>query len=95
MARAPGMPLAQISTANPLGSFSLVIGISEAGVSVMRPASGASFESAMLAGWPCFQAGCWANAAAQAPARTAATAVRIMTGFSSVGWRILIRRRDF
>ncbi|MGH8722592.1 MAG: hypothetical protein ACREU4_11445 [Burkholderiales bacterium] len=51
------MPAAQISTAKPLGSFTLPMGISEAGVSVLRPASGASFESAISGGLPWCQAG--------------------------------------
>src|SRR6185369_13385170 len=57
MARAPTTPVAQISALKPLGSFSLSIGISLAGVSVFLPGFGASFESFRFSGWPCFQIG--------------------------------------
>src|SRR5512147_1910008 len=88
MARAPGMPVAQISALKPLGSLSLLIGISDAGVSVMRPASGASFESAIAGGLPCCQAGGGAGlscacADANAASRNAAIAVFFMVGTST------------
>src|SRR5574343_963575 len=63
----PGVPVDQISTLKPGGSLSLFSGISEAGVTVFLPATGASRESAMLAGRPCCQAGgCGAGVAAAA-----------------------------
>jgi hypothetical protein len=40
------MPVAQISALKPGGSLKLAIGISLAGVAVIRPACGASFELA-------------------------------------------------
>src|SRR5687767_3423879 len=76
IARPPGNPVAQISALKPAGSFSLLIGISLAGVSVILPGCGASLDSACAGGLPWCQAGggfCWdiagaANAAAIAKA---------------------------
>ena len=68
--RAPGMPCAHTSTLNPSGTLSLLMVILSTGVTVIGVACGASFESAMLAGWPCFQAGggCWATSSKAAVA---------------------------
>jgi hypothetical protein len=60
------MPVAKISALKPAGSFILSSGISGASVTVIFPASGASFESAIDVGMPCFQAGGGAGAAAGA-----------------------------
>ena len=55
--RAPGMPCAQISTLKPVGTLSLSTVIFSSGVTVIGAACGASLESAMLGGMPCFHAG--------------------------------------
>ena len=52
MARPPGRPLAQSSTLKPAGTLSFLTGISLAGVSVIFPACGASFEAACAGGLP-------------------------------------------
>src|SRR5688572_30726747 len=57
MARPPGRPLAQISTLNPAGTLSLLTGISLAGVSVILPGCGASFDSLIAGGLPWCQMG--------------------------------------
>ncbi len=57
IARAPTRPVAQISALKPFGNFSLAIGISLAGVSVILPGTGASFESACAGVLPWCQAG--------------------------------------
>ena len=62
MARAPGMPVAQTSILKPGGNFNLSIGISLAGVTVILPAIGASFELAISGPMPCFHAGAGAAA---------------------------------
>ncbi len=92
MARAPGMPLAQSSTLKPFGTLSFETGISLAGVSVILPGCGASFESAMLAGMPCFQAGgfglswAWAGRVkAAAIAAASAMPVGFFIGVASLG----------
>ena len=72
--RAPGMPCAQISTLKPGGTLSLSTWIFSTGVTVIGEACGASLESAMLDGWPCFQAGggcCACSSMAQVAANEA------------------------
>src|ERR1700741_3231650 len=81
MARPPGRPLAHNSALKPFGSLSLLSGISLAGVSVILPACGASFDSAIFGPLPWCHAGggpflscAWtANDAAKAAATAAAT----------------------
>src|SRR5262245_49322916 len=66
MTRALLIPLAQSDTLKPGGTLILSTGISLAALGAGGWAIGASVESAMLAGWPCFQGGgavaCWAVA---------------------------------
>jgi hypothetical protein len=54
--------VAQTSILKPGGNFNLSIGISLAGVTVILPAIGASFELAMSGPMPCFHAGAGAAA---------------------------------
>jgi hypothetical protein len=54
--------VAQTSILKPGGNFNLSIGISPAGVTVILPAIGASFEVAMSGPMPCFHAGAGAAA---------------------------------
>jgi hypothetical protein len=64
MARPPGSPLAHSSTLKPGGTCSLSSFIWSGGVAVNLPACGASFDSVMFSGMPCFHiggaAGFWA-----------------------------------
>src|SRR5262245_57280666 len=85
MTRALLMPLAQSDTLKPRGTLILSTGISPGALGAGGWAMGASVESAMLAGWPCFQGGggvaCWAGAswASESPTRVAtASEVRMM-----------------
>src|SRR5262245_16848517 len=85
MTRALLIPLAQRDTLKPGGTLILSTGISPGALGAGGWAMGASVESAMLAGWPCFQGGgavaCWAGArwASESPTRVAtASDVRMM-----------------
>src|SRR5262245_15203095 len=71
------MPLAQISALNPGGNLNLSIGISFTGVTVFRPASGASLELAWSTLRPCCHAGGGAAAAAGAAGAAAAGAAGV------------------
>src|SRR5688500_10768345 len=55
--RAPGMPLAQISTLNPGGTLIWLTGISEAGVTVSLGGWGARAVCCVGSARPCFHAG--------------------------------------
>src|SRR5687768_6573225 len=57
MWRTPGIPLAQISTLNPGGTFRFEIGISDSAVTVIFPACGARGDVACASDIPCFQPG--------------------------------------
>src|SRR5262245_59544982 len=77
IARPPGRPLAHSSTLKPAGAFSLLTGISPAGVSVIRAGCGAFFDSAIAGGLPWCHAGgglglSWENAGAANAAATPA-----------------------
>src|SRR5262245_53618117 len=94
MARPPGNPLAQTSALKPAGSLSLLIGISPAGVSVILPACGASFDSAMAGGLPWCHAGggfglSWDNAGAANAAATASATIFFMVIRVSSGGLLL------
>jgi hypothetical protein len=58
------MPVAQTSILKPGGNFSLSMGISLTGVTVILPGNGANFELAISGPIPCFHAGAGAGAAA-------------------------------
>src|SRR5262245_16621930 len=62
--RAPGAPLAQISTLNPVGTLILSSGIFSTGVTVSAGACGASTELAIESGRPCCQPGAAGGGAA-------------------------------
>ena len=67
MARALLIPEAQSSALKPGGTLILSTGISPAALGAGGWGMGASVESAMLGGWPCFQDGgaaCCAHASA-------------------------------
>src|SRR6266851_2042351 len=57
MARALLIPLAHTETLKPGGTLILSMGISPGAFGAGGWGMGASIESAMLAGWPCFQVG--------------------------------------
>src|SRR3989442_1563211 len=79
-------PCAQSETLKPGGTLILSTGISPGALGAGGWAIGASGESAMLGGWPCFQVGggcggCWASAngpRANTRARATTTEVRMM-----------------
>src|SRR6266849_654988 len=86
IARALLIPCAQSETLKPGGTLILSTGISPGALGAGGWAIGASGESAMLGGWPCFQVGggcggCWASAngpRANTRARAITTEVRMM-----------------
>ena len=57
MTRALLIPWAQSETLNPAGTLSLSTRISPGALGAGGCATGASGESAIVAGWPCFQVG--------------------------------------
>src|SRR5215813_1950431 len=79
MTRALLRPLAQRDTLKPGGTLILSTGISPGALGAGGWAIGASIESAMLAGWPCFQGGggvaCWAGASWASESPTASATV--------------------
>src|SRR5262249_32093083 len=105
ISRALLIPCAHSDTLKPAGTLILSTGMSPGAFGAGGCAMGASVESAMLAGWPCFQGGggcgwpCWASASGPrggANARRTATEVSVMRSMGAslldIGSRI---RTDF
>src|SRR5262249_31624973 len=93
ISRALLIPCAHSDTLKPAGTLILSTGISPDALGAGGCAMGASVESAMFAGWPCFQGGggcgwrCWAPASgprASASARRTATEVSVMRSMGSL-----------
>src|SRR5437867_9242727 len=75
--RALLIPCAQREALKPGGTLILSTGISPGALGAGGWAMGASVESAMLGGWPCFQVGgaCWAPASGASASPTTSAAV--------------------